>query len=434
METGSIPRIDDAAAKNLIVPRFLRYVSYWTTSDPHVEATPSTPGQWDLAKALACELAGLGAGDVELTDHCYVIARLPASPGREGAPPIGFLAHIDTASDVSGRDVNARVIENYDGEKIVLCRPAEGENRAGGGETALCLDPALDPDLAAQKGKTIIHADGTTLLGADDKAGIAGIMTAAEYLLAHPEIPHGPVEIIFSPDEETGKGLPEFPLERIRSKACYTLDGGPMGELEIECFNAWKADITFTGKVIHLGTARGVLANAALMAASFALLLPRSESPEASDGYYGYYCPTEIRGGLESASLEIFLRDFSGDGMKRRLEALETFAKTVEAQFPGGKVVISAKNQYYNMKEKINESPEVLSILKKAFVNTGVEYRQKPIRGGTDGSRLTELGIPTPNIFTGGRNFHSRLEWVSVPEMIAAVKIVIELIRLWGEL
>jgi tripeptide aminopeptidase len=432
---GSIPRIDGAVVRDLIVPRFLRYVSYWTTSDPHVEATPSTPGQWDFARALADELSGLGVGDVELTGHCYVIARLPASPGREGAPSVGFLAHIDTASDVSGRDVNAQVVENYNGEKIVLGRADERDAGSGpdGGENVLCLDPALDPDLAAQKGKTIIHAGGTTLLGADDKAGIAGIMAAAEYLLNHPEIPHGPVEIIFSPDEETGKGLPEFPLERIRSKACYTLDGGPMGELETECFNAWKASVTFTGKVIHLGTARGILANAALMAASFALLLPRSESPEASDGYYGYYCPTEIRGSLESAALEVFLRDFDNDGMKRRLEALEIFAKTVEAQFPGGKVVVSAKNQYYNMKEKINESPEVLSILKQAFVNTGVEYRQKPIRGGTDGSRLTELGIPTPNIFTGGRNFHSRLEWVSVPEMIAAVKIVIELIRLWGE-
>ncbi|MDR0601500.1 MAG: peptidase T [Treponema sp.] len=436
MEAGrGIPRIDDAVVRDLIVPRFLRYVLYWTTSDPHVEATPSTPGQWDLAKALADELSGLGVKDVELTDHCYVIARLPACPGREGAPPVGFLAHIDTASDVSGRDVNARVVENYDGEKIALGLTGKGGgNGPGVSEDPLFLDPALDPDLAAQKGKTVIHTDGTTLLGADDKAGIAEIMAALEYLLAHPEIPHGPVEIVFSPDEETGKGLPEFPLERIRSKTCYTLDGGPMGELEIECFNAWKADVTFTGKVIHLGTARGILANAALMAASFALLLPRSESPEASDGYYGYYCPTEIRGGLESASLEVFLRDFDGGGMKRRLEALEAFAKTVEVQFPGGKVVVSVKNQYYNMKEKINESPRVLAILKQAFANTGVEYRQKPIRGGTDGSRLTELGIPTPNIFTGGRNFHSRLEWISVPEMIAAAKIVIELIRLWGEL
>jgi tripeptide aminopeptidase len=416
-----VRNIDDSRIENLVVPRFLRYVRYWTESDRHAEETPSTAGQWDLAKALAEELKGLGLTGVELTSHCYVIARIPPSPGKESAPVAGFLAHMDTASDVSGKDVQPRLVKNYDGKKIELA-------------PGLVLDPALDLDLAAQKGKDIIHADGTTLLGADDKAGVAEIMAAAEYLLSRPEISHGPVEIIFSPDEETGKGLPEFPLERIKSKACYTLDGGPLGELEAECFNAWKADIKFQGRVIHVGAARGRLANAALMAASFAVLLPRSESPEATDGYYGYYCPMEIKGDLENASLEVFLRDFDREGMDRRLGALEAIAKTVEAQFPGGKVTVKAQNQYYNMKEKIDRAPEVLEILKKAAANTGVEFRFKPIRGGTDGSRLTELGIPTPNIFTGGRNFHSRLEWVSVPEMVRACKLTIELIRLWGEL
>jgi tripeptide aminopeptidase len=412
-------QIDDALIENLLVPRFLKYVRYWTESDRHVEATPSTPGQWDLAKALAEELKGLGLEDVELTGHCYVIARLPPSPGKENAPAIGFLAHLDTSDDVSGRDVHPLVVREYDGKKIEL---AEG----------LSLDPALDAGLAAQRGKTIIHTDGNTLLGGDDKAGLAEIMAALEYLISA-RTAHGPLEIIFSPDEETGKGLPEFPLEKISAKACYTLDGGPLGELETECFNAWKAEIKFTGRVSHLGASRGVLANAALMAAGYALLLPRSESPEATDGYYGYYCPTEISGDLGNASLEVYLRDFDTAGMRRRLDALEKFAETVEAQFPGGKALVSAKPQYYNMKEKIDERPVVLEMLKKAFVNAGVEYRIKPIRGGTDGSRLTELGIPTPNIFTGGRNFHSRTEWVSVPEMTAAVKIVLELIRLWGE-
>jgi tripeptide aminopeptidase len=413
-------RFDDGILENLVVPRFLKYVRYWTESDRHVKETPSTAGQWELARVLAEELKSFGLIDVELTDHCYVIARIPPSPGKEAAPAVGFLAHIDTAGDVSGRDVRPRLVRNYDGEKIPL---------SGG----LFLDPVVDADLAAQKGKDIIHADGTTLLGADDKAGVAEIMGAAEYLFTHPEICHGPVEIVFSPDEETGKGLPEFPLERIRSKACYTLDGGPLGELETECFNAWKADIFFQGRVIHIGAARGRLANAALMAATFAVQLPRSESPEATDGYFGYYCPMEIKGDLEQASLEVFLRDFDREGMGRRLAALEAIAKTVEAQFPGGKVTVSAQNQYYNMKEKIDQSPEVLEILKQAALNTGVEFRLKPIRGGTDGSRLTELGIPTPNIFTGGRNFHSRLEWVSVPEMARACELVIELIRLWGE-
>jgi tripeptide aminopeptidase len=412
--------IPGAVLEELIVPRFLKYVRYWTESDRRVEATPSTPGQWDLAKALAEEFRGFGIAGVELTDHCYVIARLPASPGREKAPVIGLLAHLDTAGDVSGKGVNPRLVKNYGGQKIDL---------SGG----IALDPAADPDLAARRGEAIIHADGGTLLGADDKAGLAEIAAAAEYLMAHPEIPHGEVEIIFSPDEETGKGLPEFPMDRIRSVFCYTVDGGPMGELEAECFNAWKAEVEFRGRVIHVGAARGILANAALMAAQFAVLLPRSESPEATDGFYGYYCPMEIRGDLETAFLEVYLRDFDGGGMRRRLDALEAFAKTVEAQFPGGKVTVNAASQYYNMKEKIDRHPEVLEMLKKAYINTGVEIREKPIRGGTDGSRLAELGIPTPNIFTGGRNFHSRLEWVSVPEMCAACRIIIELIRLWGD-
>jgi tripeptide aminopeptidase len=413
-------KIPEQQLEQLIVPRFMNYTRYWTESDRHAEATPSSLGQWDLARALQNELLGLGIKEVELSPHCYVIARIPASEGREAAPTVGFLAHLDTASDVSGKDVKPQLVKEYNGRKIAL---------SGGLE----LDPAKEADLAEQKGKAIIHTDGSTLLGADDKAGIAEIMAATEYLLAHPEIPHGPVEIIFSPDEETGKGLPEFPMEKIKSKACYTLDGGPMGELEAECFNAWKADVEFKGKVIHVGTARGILANAALMAASFAVMLPRSESPEATDGYYGYYCPMEISGDLETAKLEIFLRDFENEGMKRRLEALEAIAKTVEAQFPGGKVIVKKSPQYYNMKDKINEHPQVLERLKTALDNTGIAWRLKPIRGGTDGSRLTEMGIPTPNIFTGGRNYHSRLEWASVSEMCAACRVIIELIRLWGE-
>jgi len=415
-----VTRIDDQELEPLLVPRFMTYVRYCTQSNPRIQETPSTPGQWDLARALVEELLGLGLKGVELSPHCYVIAHLPASPGLESVPSVGFLAHLDTADDVSGENVNPQLLRNYNGGIIGL---AQG----------LALDPGLDPDLARQKGGAIIHADGTTLLGADNKAGIAGIMAAVECLLAHPEIRHGPVEIIFSPDEETGKGLPEFPSEKIKSKVCYTLDGGPLGEIEAECFNAWKADVEFQGKAIHIGAARGILANAALMAASFAVMLPRSESPEATDGYYGYYCPKELFGNLENAKLEIFLRDFESEGMKRRLETLDAIARAVEAQFPGGKVVVKTSLQYYNMKAKIDESPQVMDRLKTALDNLGIAWRLKPIRGGTDGSRLTEMGIPTPNIFTGGRNFHSRLEWVSVGEMCAACRVVMELIRLWGE-
>jgi tripeptide aminopeptidase len=402
--------------EKLIIPRFLNYVRYDTESDRHTEKTPSTQGQWELAKILQDELLSLGLKDVKITDHCYVIARLPANNGKENAPCIGFLAHLDTAGDVSGKDVKPQFVQNYDGGKIEL---------AG----CLCLDPEKEPGLAEQKGKSIIHSDGTTLLGADDKAGIAEIMTVVEYFVSNPQIEHGTIEIIFTPDEETGKGLPEFPLDEIKSAFCYTVDGGPLGEIESECFNAYKADIEFYGKVIHIGHARGILANAALMAAIFAALLPRSESPEATDGYYGYYCPMEISGDLEKAGLEVLLRDFEDSGIQRRISALDAFAKTVEAQFPGGRVIVKTQPQYYNMKSKIDEKPAALERLKQAARNAGVEWRLKPVRGGTDGSRLTELGIPTPNIFTGGRNFHSRLEWVSVSEMCAACRVIVELIK-----
>jgi tripeptide aminopeptidase len=411
--------IDKSKLAALVVPRFLRYVTIWTTSDRHAEATPSTPGQWDLAKILTAELQDLGLSQVELTDHCYVIARLPATAGKEQKRTIGLLAHLDTVDDVSGKDVRPQWIKNYNGEKIFL-------------KEGLVLDPATDAALAAQKGRDIIHADGTTLLGADDKAGIAEIMGVMEWLLAHPEIPHGPVEIIFSPDEETGKGLPQFPREQINAAVCYTLDGGNLGELEVECFNAWEALVHFRGIAIHPGYARGIMVNAALMAAAYTVMLPRSESPEATDGYYGYYNPIEINGNQEQASLMVFLRDFDRQGMDRRLAALESFARAVEAQFPGGKITVETKPQYYNMKEKINARPEVLEILKQATVNLGIAWKLKPIRGGTDGSRLTELGIPTPNIFTGGHNWHSRTEWAAVSDMVTACTLVIELVRLWG--
>jgi len=406
--------------RGLTTPRFLNYVRVWTTSDRHNASTPSTPGQWDLAKALVEEIRGIGISDVTLTDHCYVIARLPASPGKEGSLPLGFLAHMDTSSDVSGKDVKPILVENYDGKPIEL---------TGG----LKLDPAADAGLEAHKGKAIIHTDGSTLLGADDKAGIAVIMGAAEYLMTHPEITHGPLELIFTPDEETGKGLPEFPLKDIQAKVCYTVDGGSIGELEWECFNAWAAEVKFTGISRHLGAARGAMVNAALMASVYAAMLPRNESPEATDGYYGYYCPLKIEGDVESALLEVYIRDFDRDDGERRVAALDTFAAAVEAQFPGGRVEVNAKIQYLNMKEKINARPEVVAKLRQAFRNVGVEINERPIRGGTDGSRLTEMGIPTPNIFTGGRNFHSRLEWLSVPEMAASCRLLVELARLTAE-
>jgi tripeptide aminopeptidase len=412
-----LPR--NAEMWDLVIPRFLTYVSYWTTSDHHIDETPSTPGQIDLANALVDELKHLGLHDTEFILPCYVLSRIPATQGKEHVPSIAFMAHLDTADDVSGKDIKAILVNNYDGETIQLAN-------------GFSLDPKLDTDLADQKGKAIIHTDGTTLLGADDKAGIAEIIGAAEYLLKHPEIAHGPIELIFTPDEETGKGLPDFPIDNIKSVAAYTLDGGPLGELEYECFNAYSVKVTCTGKVIHLGSARGELANAVLMAAHFAALLPRSESPESTDGYFGYYCPTEISGNLGEAKLEVFIRDFNLDNALKRIENLKLFAKTIEAQFPGGTVLLEPKLQYYNMKNKIDAEPKVFDLLKQAAENLEIDFNPKPIRGGTDGARLTELGIPTPNIFAGGRNFHSCIEWASVDDMLTASRLIIELIKLWG--
>jgi tripeptide aminopeptidase len=407
-----------------LADRLVRYAKLETTSDRHIEAIPSTATQWELGRLLLSELKALGIADASLDEHCYLIARLPASPGLEKAPSIGLMAHIDTASDVSGANVKPRLVANYDGKPIELGGSAAGS-------AGLVLDPADNPDLADHLGDTIVVTDGSTLLGADDKAGIAEILTAAEYLLAHPELKHGPLELIFTPDEETGKGMNLFPIERLRSKVCYTFDGGKAGEVEAECFTAYAVKAEFRGKVIHIGSARGKLANAVAMAASFVTMLPRSEAPESTDGWYGYYCPLEISGGLESATVELYLRDFSQAGMEARIEAVRAMAKAVEAQFPLGTATLAVSKQYLNMREKLDERPEVLERLMEAARRAGAEPFIKPIRGGTDGARLTEMGVPTPNVFTGGYNYHSRYEWASVAEMALAVETLIELVQLW---
>jgi len=401
-----------------MVERFIRYVKVDTQSDRHIEDIPSTKGQWDLAWMLESELKALGLSDVSLDNHCYLIARVPASPGMENKPSIGLMAHMDTASDVTGANAKPALVKDYQGNAIEL-------------SASYVLDPKNYPDLAEHIGDTIITTDGTTLLGADDKAGVAEIMTAVEYLVKHPEIKHGPIEIFFTPDEETGKGMDKFPLAKAKSIACYTFDGGKAAEIESECFTAYSVHAEFSGQVIHIGAARGKLANAVAMAAGFVSLLPRSESPEATDEWFGYYCPIEINGSLEHAELDVYLRDFTNAGMERRIEAIKAFAKTVEAQYPLGKVSLTIKKQYLNMKEELDKHPEVLSNLVKAIEMTGVEHGMRPIRGGTDGSRLTEMGIPTPNVFTGGYNYHSRYEWASVSEMSMAVQTIVNLVQCW---
>jgi len=412
--------------QNELLQRFLKYVKVYTTSSSEKADKgfqPSEEREFDLANILADELKELGLKDVQITGHCYVYGFLEASAECKHAAPFCLIAHMDTAGEVTGKDVKPQIIENYSGKPINL-------------KCGVTLDPVTDKALAqaAKELDTIITTDGTTLLGADDKAGIAEIITALSYLTAHPEVKHGKIEILFSPDEETGHGMDNVPLNLISAKMAYTVDGGHIGELEDECFNAWKSDITFTGHSVHTGTAReGGLVNAATMASSFVASLPRHEAPETTDKYQGFYAPMEITGSIEKAHVMLLLRDFTMAGMKKRRNFIDQLAKLTADTF-GGKAEVIHTQQYLNMKEKLNEHPEVLQALYKAFENADVIPVNTPIRGGTDGSRLTEMGIPTPNIFTGGHNYHSRSEWASLSQMQAAAEVLVQLAEILGKI
>lgn len=395
--------------------RFLRYVRVHTTSDPHNPATPSTDRQFDLARMLEGELRDLGLEDVTLDEHCNLVARLP---GTAPGTPIGFMAHVDTAPDFTGEGVDPQVHESYDGGVIRL-----GEGHS--------LDPDEYPMLARYAGETVITTDGTTLLGADDKAGIAEIMTAVKYLLAHPQLPRPDLEIIFTPDEETGRGMETFPVDELRSKFCVTVDGTDEGGIEAECFTAFKATVTFTGYSIHPGSARGKLANAASMASQYVAMLPRSESPEATDDLYGFYCPTEITGSISHAKATVIVRDFDMATVQRRLDYLESLARTIEGAFPGGSVSVETVRQYVNMADYMRPHPELLERLQAAISATGMEPTVHRIRGGTDGARLSEQGVPTPNLFTGGQNLHGRYEWIALPAMVRATKSILNAVQLF---
>lgn len=400
--------------KELLLERFLRYVKVWSESDSQRADQgfqPSTDRQWDFAKMLASELTVSGAENVQITDHCYVYGILPSSKGCEKTPPVCLMAHMDTVEEVTGKDVKPLVHRAYNGEAIAL---ADG----------IILDPATDLHLAQAKGETVITSDGTTLLGADDKAGIAAIMSAVAYLRKHPELEHGPVEILFSPDEETGHGMDNVPLDLIKSQCACTVDGGHIGEIETECFNAFKTDIIFSGVSTHTGTARAKMVNAVTMASSFVASLPRHEAPETTDGFQGFYAPMSISGTIEQSRVTVFLRDFSSEGMKKRREIITTLAQATAASF-GGKAEIIHTEQYRNMKDGLEKNPAVVHNLVKACENAGVPCTFPPIRGGTDGSRLTEMGRPTPNLFTGGHNYHSRTEWCSLEQMAKACEVLI---------
>ena len=411
--------IESQWTRETLLDRFLRYVRIETTSDRHANETPSTECQWDLLKLLAGELEALGIRDINLDDYGYLIARIPPTQDAVGAPTIGFMAHVDTSSDVPGKGVEPILHEDYDGSPIVL-------------EGGTVIDPKEFPDLLKYIGETIITSDGTTLLGADDKAGIAEIMTAAEWIIHHPEFSHGEIEIIFTPDEETGKGLDLFPVEKCRSIYSYTFDGDGNGNVESECFYGYQAVVRFTGISIHPGTARGKLVNAATMASNFVTMLPQNESPEATDGRYGFYLPLEIKGGVADAVLEILIRDFEYSQIERRIETLKNIAQAIEGMFPGGKAEVVIKKQYDNMRTYMDKEPRGMDILREAVRRSGTEPVEKIIRGGTDGARLSEMGIPTPNVFTGGANYHGKREWIVLSLMEKAARTALHLVELWA--
>jgi len=407
---------------NDLLDRFLRYVQVHTTSNAESDTCPSTAGQRVLAEVLYAELKAFGLSECVLTNDGYVFARIPACKALAKAvkPTIGFLAHLDTSPDCSGENVRPRVHSAWDGSVLKL---SEG----------VIIDPQEFPALKRFVGRTIITSDGTTLLGADDKAGVAEIMSAVRWLTLHPEFVHGELEVIFTPDEEIGRGVDRIPRDHMRSSVCYTLDGGEEGTYNARCFNAWAITVTFRGRMIHPGSARGKLVNALTMASTFMTMVPRAESPETTDGEAGYYCLQSIQGSMEETILKLFIRDFEIDGIDRRLNFLQHLSQTVEKAFPGGTVELSERRQYLNMAEGLAARPESVELLKKAISAAGIQPVEELVRGGTDGSRLTEIGIPTPNIFAGGHNFHSLSEWVPLESMERAASVILNLVSLWAE-
>ncbi len=401
-----------------LLDRFLRYVKIDTQSDPQSETSPSTQKQFDLARLLVEELKQLGLQDARVDEHCYVYATLPANTDRK-LPTVGFIAHLDTSPDFSGAGVNPQIIENYDGKDIVLNK-----------EQNIVLSPADFPELKNYTGKTLITTDGTTLLGADDKAGIAEIMTALEYLINHPEIEHGTVKVAFTPDEEIGRGTEHFDVEGFGADFAFTLDGGPLGELEYENFNAAEAKITIRGRNVHPGTAKNQMINSMLVAMEFNAMLPPAERPEHTEGYEGFYHLISFNGDVEQSKLHYIIRDHDREKFEQRKQLVRDIAEFLNKKYRRQIVDLEMKDQYYNMREKIEPVMYIIDLAKKAMQAAGVEPVVKPIRGGTDGAMLSYKGLPTPNIFTGGHNFHGRYEYIPLESMQKAVDTVVKIVEL----
>ena len=400
--------------------RFLRYVKFETRSDEKSETIPSTPTQLEFAKILVKELEEIGMENVYVNDACFVNATLPGNVDKD-VPVIGFIAHMDTA-DFNATNVNPKIVENYDGEDIVLNEAKD-----------IVLSVEEFPNLKNYVGETVITTDGTTLLGADDKAGIVEIVEAMKYLIEHPEIKHGTVKVAFGPDEEIGRGADNFNVEEFGADFAYTMDGGPVGELEYESFNAAGAVFKIKGKSVHPGTAKGKLINASLIAAEIVNSFPADEVPEKTEGYEGFYFLDKINSNCEEAELSYILRDHDREKFEAKKEFAANVAKKINEKYGKELVSVEIKDQYYNMGEIIKDHMNVVEIAKKAMENLGIKPVIEPIRGGTDGSKISFMGLPTPNIFAGGENFHGKYEFVALESMILATDVIVKIVKLNGE-
>jgi tripeptide aminopeptidase len=399
--------------KEHIINRFVSYVTIDTESDPNNPAFPSTEKQWDLAKFLVKELTDIGMSDITLDDNCYVMATLPSNIDYE-VPTIGFVSHIDTTPDYTGANVKPQIHHQYDGKDIVL---NEEEN--------IVLSSSYFDDLLQYKGQTIITTDGKTLLGADDKAGITEIVSAMEYLINHPEIKHGNVRICFTPDEEVGKGAHKFDIEQFGADWAYTMDGSQIGELEYENFNAAGAKVTIAGKIVHPGYAKGKMINSMTIASDFISRLPSKEVPEATDGYEGFFHLHQLAGKVEQTVLHYIIRDHDHNLFENRKQFMLDLVAKMNIELGSNAIEIELKDQYYNMKEKVVPVMHIVDIAEEVMKDIGITPLIKPIRGGTDGSQLSFMGLPCPNIFAGGHNFHGRYEYVPVESMIKATEVII---------
>ena len=402
-----------------IIERFLKYVGFCTTSDEQTNMTPSTPGQMEFAEYLKKELIQIGLQEVELDSNGYIMATLPANDQTTQRPTIGFIAHMDTSPDASGRNIKPRIIQNYDGQDIVL-NPQEN----------IILETAKYPEILRYKGQDLIVTDGTTLLGADDKAGIAEIVTALEELISHPEIKHGKIRIAFTPDEEIGQGADHFDVQKFGCNFAYTMDGGAIGELEFENFNAATCTITVHGVNVHPGSAYHKMLNSMRIAFQLAVMLPRWETPEHTQDYEGFYHLTAMNGSVEETKLSYIIRDHDRARFESRKRELEHLVRKVNREFGEGTVEIAIRDQYYNMREKIEPVMHIIELAENAMTEVGVTPEIKPIRGGTDGARLSFEGLPCPNIFAGGENFHSRYEYLPIHSMEKAKEVILKIIQL----